>query len=866
MKSITEYIDLKDRNKTVGSLLIYISYLFLFPIMLTGQETNEDTIPVRLGEDVEKSIYTSTPKKHGGFYYWAWGRHYSDLYYQPVTVKTASLERLAGGLSITGQLPKLHALILHDKHKQPYLLKPLGGSSSFLESKFFQDVYQQKDFKNTYLNDFITEAYTIVHPYIFIAAEYLAKEVQLSNATPRIIYLAQGTESDTISDGSHLKNKLATISRLPIIETEGILNSIDTLLDKLHQDNFAKVDQAVYIKSRLFDMLIGDWNKISENWYWIPTVDGDSTIYIPQSLDRSHAFAKVDGAFFKELLNILGVGFITNYEENLKNVRKFNKLAYPLDIAITQSCTAIEWQAQAKELKQLLTDDVIDNAFSRLPKEMQNEEVNLIRKNLKQRKKNLENIALEYYKYTQKTPVVTGSDKSERFVIDQDKGHNLRIRIYDKQTNVLTFDKLYTKKYTKEIWLYGLGGNDDFEIDKKKRNISLLLIGGEGRNNYNIIQGKNVSIYEYKSEKERLREEIKTAKVIIPNDESALDYDYQQLKYSTVSFTPIGLYDSDLGLNIGTSVAYTLYGFRRAPYTRRHQISYDYTNGFTYQGIFPSYDHKKSLHVAAYFGSPAYFSNFFGFGNSTSGYKDQNKRYNRVNITKYMLAPALYYNITKEQTLSATASFEVYKVKNPSGRNRLVNTVYEDSHHIYDPNYFMNLSLTYELDKKLPYFLSSISLALTGGWNLNITGPERNYAYAKAKLGLNFKITDRITFATQLKGTALSSSKYEFYQAATTELRGFRDNRFIGQHSFYQYSDIRLDMGKLENPFTPLKYGVFAGVDHGRVWYKGEISDKWYSSYGGGFWLTILRKFTGKFSYFGSSDGSRFMFQLGMGF
>jgi len=859
-------MDLRNNNRIAYNLIAYIYCILLFPLTLTGQENKNDTIPIRLGEKIQKPIYTDKPKRHGGFYKWAWGNHYSNLYYKPVTVRTTSLDHLAGGLSIGGQLPKLHALILKGDNKSQYLMKPLGGSSSFLESKFFEDVYEREDFKNTYLNEFITEAYTIIHPYIFIAADRLAKDAQLGDSDPYIAYLTQMNSSDTISDGSNLENKLVSISRIPDIDTEGILNNIDTLLDKLHKDNFAKVDQEKYIKARLFDMLIGDWNKIAENWYWIPITDGDSTTYIPQSLDRSHAFSKVDGVFFKELLNMLGVGFITNYESNLKNVKKFNKLSYPLDIAITQSCTASEWQVQAQKLKQLLTDDVIDEAFSRLPKEMQNEETNLIKTNLKLRKKNLDDIALEYYKYTQRTPVVTGSEKSERFVIDQDNDRNLRIRIYDKQTNVLTFDKLYTKKYTKEIWLYGLGGDDDFEIDKEKRNIALLLIGGKGKNNYNIAHGKNVSVYEYKSEKERLKDEIKTAKVIIPNDEDALNYDYQQLKYSTVSVTPIGLYDSDLGLNIGTSVAYTLYGFRRAPYTRRHQISYDYTNGFTYQGIFPSYDHKKSLHVAAYLGSPAYFSNFFGFGNSTSGYKDENKKYNRVNITKYMLAPALYYNITKEQTLSATASFEVYKVKNPSGRNRFINTVYEDGNDIYSPNYFMNLGLTYELDKKLPYFLSSISFAITGGWNLKINDPERNYAYAKAKLGLNFKITDRISFATQFKGTVLSSSKYEFYQAATTELRGFRDNRFIGQQSFYQYSDIRLDMGKLQNPLTPLKYGVFAGIDHGRVWYNGETSDKWHSSYGGGFWLTILRKFTGKFSYFGSSDGSRFMFQLGMGF
>ena len=73
-------------------------------------------------------------------------------------------------------------------------------------------------------------------------------------------------------------------------------------------------------------------------------------------------------------------------------------------------------------------------------------------------------------------------------------------------------------------------------------------------------------------------------------------------------------------------------------------------------------------------------------------------------------------------------------------------------------------------------------------------------------------------------------------------------------------------MGRLNNPLTPLNYGVFVGVDHGRVWYPDDVSQKWHSSYGGGFWLTLLRKFTGKFSYFGSSDANRLMFELGMGF
>lgn len=112
----------------------------------------------------------------------------------------------------------------------------------------------------------------------------------------------------------------------------------------------------------------------------------------------------------------------------------------------------------------------------------------------------------------------------------------------------------------------------------------------------------------------------------------------------------------------------------------------------------------------------------------------------------------------------------------------------------------------------------------------------------------------------------LLSNKYDFFQSATTELRGFRDNRFMGKQSFYQFSEFRWDMGELKNSFTPVEYGLFAGVDYGRVWYPHEDSNKWHSSYGGGFWVTLFKEFTGKLSFFDSNDDQRFMLQLGMGF
>lgn len=848
----------------VFSISFLIVFIFI-AISLKSQNNISDSIPVRLGSSIQKPLYTNERKEHGSFYKWAWGKHYSDLYYKPITAKVASLNSLYGGLSVYKQIPLLHSVILDDRNQQKYLLKPLGGSSSFLESKFFRDVYRTEDFKDTYLNDFITEAYTIIHPYMFIVSESLAKSANLSSSNPDIFYIAECSGTDTIADGSLIENKLVGISQLPDVNNRKVISDEQELLDELHQNNHIQVDQQTYIRTRLFDMLIGDWNKVPENWYWIRSAEGDSVIYYPHVSDRSHAFSKVDGVLFKELLNMLGVGFISNYDKQLKNVEKINRLVYPLDIAVTQKSSQSAWLAEARKIKEQLTDNEIDRAFSKLPLEMQNKETDVLKENLKARKNDLENIARKYYIHMQNTPVITGTNGDDRFVIGHDNKKNLRIRIYDRQTDKQTFDKTYSSKNTKEIWVYSLEGNDVFEVDKTRRRIPLLLIGGKGRNDYQIEHGRNVFVYESESQKERLKS-LSTAKVVIPNDTSALNYDYQQLRHTKFAITPIGIYDSDLGLNLGTSFSYTIYGFRRAPYTRRHQISYDYTNGFTYQGIFPSYDEKKSLHVVAFIGSPAYFSNFFGFGNNTDGHKDEGKKFNRVNIHKYLFTPSLYYNITKDQTFNVYSSFESYKVKNPSDKDRYINQVYNDDNSIFSRKYYIDLGATYEFNKKMNHFVSSLKFLLSTGWNVNVTDPKKNYAHINADIGINLKITDRITFATLLKGKALFSDKYEFFQAATTELRGFRDNRFIGRQSFYQYSDIRLDMGTIKNPFTPLKYGVFAGIDHGRVWYPQEDSDKWHSSYGGGVWLTLLRKFTGKFSYFGSNDGSRFSFELGMGF
>lgn len=813
---------------------------------------------------VFKSIYPSETRHRSHLYNWLWGKHYRELYSIPIAVKAVTLNSISGELKAVEQATDFQGLFLQNTQQQWFLLKPLGGLTSFMESSFFREVYHKKEFNNTYLGKFIGDAYTIINPYTFISANFMARQSGLIANDSYIYYVPENSTKDTVADGTRIQGKLVSLIDLPDRSRRTNVLTTDTLLQKIQENKLYRVDQNQYIRGRLLDMLIGDWNKIPENWRWLTREAGDSILYSPVVIDRNHAFTKVDGVLFRQMLNVLTLSFIQNYDAQMKDIKKINKLGFPLDMALLSQSVESEWIDQARILKTALTDQVIDEAFARLPSAVREHEVALLKEKLTSRRALLEDIARFYYQLLQRTPVLTGTNQNDRFSIHRFSSDSIQIRIYNPETDKEVFNHIYHTKETKEIWLYGLKGNDHYEVEGFAHNhFPIYLIPGNGDNTYNIQQGNGLRIYAYPSEKEKL-DTIPHLRKIISDSEEIHTYDYKKIKYHDVSFSPWGVYDSDNGFSLGAYFTYTMYGFKRAPFTYRHRIGYNYIEGFMYQGIYPDYSGRKSFYLDAMISSPKNFFNFFGFGNNTEGYKNEKKNYNRVNIRQFTLKPSFHFDFKKGEKLIVYTSLDLFKANRPD--DRFINQYYPNDDRIFRSNYFVDLGVTFQLSKNLSSFIPLLEGSVSSGWKMNLKDIERNFPYAEANISMNMKLTERLTWATLMNGKALFNNKYEFYQSATTELRGFRDNRFIGKQSFYQYSDFRLDMGALKNPFTPLKYGLFAGFDYGRVWFPGERSKVWHTSYGGGVWLTLINNITTKYSWFGSKDSFRFMFELGLGF
>ena len=113
---------------------------------------------------------------------------------------------------------------------------------------------------------------------------------------------------------------------------------------------------------------------------------------------------------------------------------------------------------------------------------------------------------------------------------------------------------------------------------------------------------------------------------------------------------------------------------------------------------------------------------------------------------------------------------------------------------------------------------------------------------------------------------------YPWYAAAfiggKDSNRGFREQRFAGDSSFYANFEARLRLVDAM-PVIPGRLWVFGLADVGRVWFEGEESDDWHPSYGGGLAFEIAGSpvvlWTGV-AKAQEEDGIRFYFASGFGF
>jgi len=848
------------------------------------------TYPDTFGPIVKASIYTPEMTKKGVTYRFFMGNHYRRYYSMPIEAKVASLDTLHGGLTPgrAGGGHQSKSLRIADKDGREYVMRGLKKSATrFLQAVAFKTKYIGDSFDQTYVEDFLLDFYTTNHPYTPFVLDDLAETAGIYHTNPELYYIPK--QNILGEYNNEYGDELYMVEERPTTEFKNIdsfgkpddIEGTDDVLLNLQKDKKYVIDEKAYIKARLFDMLIGDWDRHSDQWRWARFNGKDQVVYRPIPRDRDQAFAKYDGALMSILMNIPPLRHMQSFKDNIKNVKWFNREPYPQDLALITKSDESVWIEQAKNLQEELTDENIDKAFAGLPKEVQDETSENIKELLKKRRAHLEDYAKEYRKVLLKTVLIAGTDKVERFVITRMPDGDTEVKMYNKHkdgSEILSLDKVYNKKETKEIWIYGLDDDDRFEVKgKPEKAITLRLLGGQNHDSYAVEDGKRVKVYDFKSKENTYNTDNKT-QLLLTNDYETNSYDYDKPMYNVWAGYPLIGYNPDDGVKAGALVNYTINNFNRRPYSQKHSLRANYyfaTDGFElgYTGRFMNIASKWNFGLDVWYTSPNFSINYFGYGNETKNFDDDlTMNYNRVKLQVFRVSPMFFKEGRNGSRVEIQLPFETIEVDDTP--NRFISQPGAIKPSLFEHRQFGGVSARYSFNSFDNVSLPALGLGfyLQGMWKTSLDEIKQNFPYLESSLNIVHKIThdNSIVFVTTVKGKVLLNNNFEFYQAATlggdTDLRGYRRERFTGKQSFYHSNDLRFTLGNWKSSFLPVKYGITAGFDYGRVWIDNDNSRKWHNSYGGSLWLNAVDALTAKVSYFQGEDGGRISIGFSFGF
>ena len=835
------------------------------------------------------SVYSVEETEVTGLYSEIWGKHYRRLYGTPVRAKVALLDTLYGGLTPVrmGGGHQTKTLRLVDKNGKEFNMRAMRKSGvQFLQSVVLKDkALTTEDYTGTIPEKILLDFYTAAHPYAAFPIPVLSEAAGVFHTNPKLFYIpkqnALGEYNTAYGDELYmLEERPAKEHRdNPDFGLPDNIESTDDLFAKLRKDEKYQMDEGAYIRARLFDMLIGDWDRHGDQWRWAEFEENGKHIFRPIPRDRDQAFSDFDGALLGSVRTLISPArMMQKYTPELNNLEWFNAEPLPMDRVLIQNSTLEDFIREAKHLQSSITPEVIDEAFLRMPEAVQDETMEEIKSILKMRKELLTGIASDYYALLQENVILRATDKDDLVEVQRNSDGSTRViisRIKEGKKADRILDKIFYAKDTREIWIYGLDDKDEFVVTGQPvKAISIRLIGGQENDRFNIEQGKKIRVYDHGSKKNTV---VKNngGRVSFTDIYEHNIFNFDRNKYSTTSLLPGIGYNPDAGFIAGINYTKTDFGFERNPFSTRHRLTGRYhfaTKGIElrYQGETSSIFEHFNLAYGAEFNSPTFTRNFFGLGNDTENLDEElGIDYNRVNMSHFSFFTGLVRRSAYGSDFHLNLILDGYEIE--ENQDRFI-AEFSNDPDFYEWKYFTTLQAGYSYasyDNELNPS-RGVQFEINTGYTINIKDLNKGFFFLKPELNMFSRLTGdkKLVLRTGVRSDLNFGNDLEFYQNAflggNSGLRGFRVNRFTGRNSLVFNGDLRYNFNEFKTALLPLQFGIYTGYDYGRVWVANDDSNTWHNSYGGGIYMVTGRVVNLDLSLFNSTEGSRFAFRLGL--
>ncbi len=805
---------------------------------------------------------------------WLLGNHYRREWVTPVKVPVINLDSLYGGVQVLRegggkQTKSLRLQLNNDKEKQ-YVLRSVEK---------FPDRALPVELRGTIASSFVKDQISSAHPYAPLVVAALADAAGIYHTNPQYVFVPHSKALGTYD--SAFGQELYLIEERPagnwkdasFFGNSENIYSTEKMRNSLLKNTLFKLDESAFLKARLFDILIGDWDRHEDQWAWASHKEGDRTIFKPIPKDRDQAFANLDGVIPWLGRRKWAVRRAQHFDEQIPDIKGLVWSGRNIDREFLTGLQWSDWQKEVNSLQQSLTDDVIKQAVMKLPPELYNLSGGQITQRLLRRRDDLETYARKFYLVLAKEVEMRGTLNKDLFVASFDSDTSVTISQFavdDAEQKEIKRRTFFTGE-TDEIRLYGLAGDDELRTENNHDpKIKIRWIDANGNNRYidnrDDKSGRKILVYD-SSEK---KSELKGIFALRPRFDSMTHvYAYNRHQYSVVMPIILPGYNPDDGVFIGGGLLYKKAGWGSYPFKAQHLLAANYAfktgaYNFLYEGTFSKAIGAWDLVLEGRLNQPNYVLNFYGLGNNTE-LITKDRSFNRVRVRQVKLLTGIQNRLTAKSTLRFNALFFSTKVQSVKERFVSADNKAFDSSDFERTNWFGG-STSYIFNTKDNAFFP------TKGWHWQNTvqylySSQKKNGFVNAETSVSlFLPLGKLVFATRVGGAHLWGHP-QFFQynqlSGISNLRGYRRSRFSGTSMVFNNNELRLPIADINGYILKGKLGLSAFADQGRVWIEDEHSSRWHVGYGGGVWLIPFERISFTVSYAASKEDNILLVKAG---
>jgi hypothetical protein len=810
------------------------------PVAAQAPDAATDSVPVVPGPD-----YAA-----GGLHRFFWGDHYRDIWTTEVQVPVLDLGRYAGGLDplSSGGGLQTKSLWLGGADGKTYAFRSLYKTPTELVPEVL---------RQSFVEDLMQDQMSTHHPYAPLVVAPLLEAVGVLQARPGLYVLPDDPVLGEFRE--EFAGVLGTLEERPGATTSELASFLGAteivdgaeIVDRVQADPSRRVDARAFLRARLIDVLVGDWDRHADQWRWADMPGDSSSSWQPIPSDRDQAFVRMDGLVLRAIWPSLPM--LADYRAEYDSAERYHFQARFLDRLFLTELERAAWDSTAAALTERLTDPLIDDAAAELPAPVDDASGPYLASTLKRRRDALPEIAGAMYELTARQPYVHASDRSDVVELTGTADAlEISIRSSEGMGSQPYFRRTFREEETKDVRILLHGGDDRVEIGGyAKLPIRVNIVGGDGDDTYHFdTLAEGVHLYDQSG-----------ANVVTGVEGVEIDarpYPQEPLlsgpeeppppRHWGRSASPSFLvgFDPDVGLRVGARYGWVRYAFRRDPYASRMGVSGELSStlkfGVSGDAEFRAENSPLLGHLEGYVSS-LLLPHFYGVGNDTEVSTE---------------APSEFYDVENTRVVgraSVGADFGGYELSGGlmagfSNTKDDPGTLFGQLDGVYGAGPFGLVGAVARFDVRTrtralldpwssePRVQVAVRAQLHPAW----IDVESLYGWVdvsgSASVPLGFR---RWEVSGRVGGRKIWGDAPWFhlaYVGGSESLRGFPSQRFAGDASVFGGAELRLDLFDYQLLF-PSTFGVLGLVDVGRVWVDGASPGGWHSGVGGGVWLAL---------------------------